>query len=257
MSHPHVAVRTGLVSCLASVLFVMLCVQGAHAQQLTFSDSTFNLANWSAAYQYFDQNTAGNDPIIAYTQETSGGNPGDFMQVEYEIGPAGSGNSFGRIFLALDGATWDPSEGLITTLDFSMDRRVFTDTSLIVSFAIRQGDTVYIFTDSVAPASWTTLGGTDLLATNFARAMNANNPSGDDWFPNFDTNSNPDFSATGDVLQFGIFVGGGGSTATPVIRTVGIDNWTVTLNGIPEPASMALLGLGSLLILGRNRRRVA
>lgn len=66
----------------------------------------------------------------------------------------------------------------------------------------------------------------------------------------FTTLTGPDVSG-GVTLQFAVITGGDlGSTAR-----FEVDNASVTVQRVPEPATALLLGLGGLAVLGRRRRR--
>ncbi len=78
---------------------------------------------------------------------------------------------------------------------------------------------------------------------------------GDEWFAvafnpasSMGTIDTTAVALTGDVQAYGVYGNWGSSGDT----TARFDNFTI--NAIPEPASLALMGLGGMLVLGRGRR---
>ena len=93
------------------------------------------------------------------------------------------------------------------------------------------------------PGTWYTLAQSGLLASNFALITGQT----------VDASSHPDFSASGSVMQFGltnrIFVN---DSIQGIVQEV--DNWSVETTAVPEPSSLAVLGLLSMAFLRRRIR---
>lgn len=69
---------------------------------------------------------------------------------------------------------------------------------------------------------------------------------------------NPDFSINGGSITFGYILGHGSTPETegtpPITAVHGLDNWSVTINPVPVPGAVWLLGTGLLGIVGLRRK---
>jgi hypothetical protein len=64
----------------------------------------------------------------------------------------------------------------------------------------------------------------------------------------------PDFSASGAAITFGFWRAFSAPTGSNAgTRIGGIDNWMVTVNSVPEPASALMVGLGIAMICASRR----
>ncbi len=231
-------------SSLAAV--VLVASLAAAAQAATFSDGTFNPANWNN--DVYASSSVSATPVVAVTQETSGGNPGNYRRMEVTY--PGGGTIYQ--FHALSGATWDPSvQGEIEGINASFDLNKYATDSPNFWVALRQGNTVFRLETAVVASTlntWQNFNYTNLVQNSFREGIVG--ISGNVGSFGFDGNNHPNFTTSGGPIQFGFMLISGAGVGSPA-RIGGIDNFSLTV--IPEPASMALMGLGTLLIVSRRR----
>jgi PEP-CTERM motif len=233
------------------VLLAALCLvpRAVFAGMLTFSDSEFLDANWDASVVF---ETNGPSTVMAM-QQTAGGNPGAFRQVDHSFNAQGSIIS-GHLFSL---ANYDPaSQGAITQVDLAMDLILFDGgDSLVVAYGalLEQGGSFYtggFVLTPIAPTTnvWEGRSILGLTETDFQLVGGG---------------GNPDFSISGASIQFGFYAANGtdfGATST----SSGIDNYSLTVTNadvggaVPEPSSLALLLAGVVsgwtVVAGRTRR---
>ncbi|HYE63097.1 MAG TPA: hypothetical protein VD997_13965 [Phycisphaerales bacterium] len=215
-----------------------------------YTQYTMTQAGFSPTWVQYTQHFVGTGGSgISYGQ-TSGGNPGEHRAFETAVNAAAPGQHSAYYISLLFANSYDPAtQGAIPQLTYREDFR--TATSIQYSGpVVRQGGNFYFAPVLVASAAnWTSTNLLTLTASDFYLVTNnANLAYG------LDTTVNPDFSAAGGVIDFGIFRG---STSGPVPGGGGdsavgyIDNAQIT---IPAPAVMAVVGCG--LLMSRRRRRV-
>src|SRR5689334_10455875 len=244
--------KRAMFPCLLAGMVIVL-VGPILADPVTFSDGTFNDADWSAT-----EICCGVGVSFAAGQVATGGNPGAYRQTDLVwSGP-------GAIVTHLNhDAVYDPAvEGAITTLDYSFDNIELSNYGVGYAMLISQNETGYIafppfgvgLDDTTSPF-WSHVSHTGLTASNF-------------WEDNSNL-THPDFSSTGAPIQFGYWTSDSGDWVHEDLS--GIDNWSVTLNsGIepppdpepepassPEPSSALLLGSIVAGIMAFCRRRLA
>lgn len=219
------------VSCALGV------VASAHATVI--SDGDFVDSNWSA--QVFTRDNGG---TLAAAQNSTWGNPGSSREVIQTVDMGPSLVAGAHIYTA---STYTITSG-ITDLRMSFDFMHSND-AVFYGFIVLQGGNYYIgASSSRAESQWSTYSSGNLLASSFLQLQTSGNLT---------NTNNPDFSASGSPLQFGIFTansqsGGGGWYS----RTIWLDNFEVEVTeGVPEPATMLAMGMGAAVLLRKRYAR--
>lgn len=242
------------------VLTVMLVLALAPALQagMIYSDGTFNNSDWTTTTFVYG-GTPGN---VTAGQVGSGGNPGAFRSITNAL--SGGQSDYAEIdgFHINLSAMYNPGiSGAITSLSYSEDAEGIAHSDNISNFDQGTGIALlqagrfytakgvgpgYTFTPN-SSGVWQHIEFSGLTADNFQEEG-----------PPFTTNSSrPDFSANGAPIVFGFIradsSGPTGGSYNAFYVTAGIDNWTVTVEQVPEPSSLTLLGTGLVLLAGLRR----
>jgi hypothetical protein len=224
-----------------AVVVVAVFVSPARSGTITFSDATFNNADWSASAIYDD--TVSGPATFSVSQVATGGNPGSYRRETHRLdqGTLHVGN-------LANAFVYDPSvDGAISSIAYSYDllkplTQTYTGVYWVLLF---QNGSYYT---SLVPADVPPPGGA------WTHSEHAGLEPSD--FTGF-TVGIPDFSSTGAPIQFGYnfantSVSGVGNFFT---YGSGIDNFAVTVTPVPEPTALALLGIGGLALLRRRSSR--
>ncbi len=237
---------------------VIVLVGPILADPVTFSDGTFNDADWAATQIGLPLCGCVDEGSFVAGQVATGGNPGAYR--ETHLVWSGPGPIVGHLN---HNAVYDPAvEGAITTLDYSFDNIELSNYGVGYAMLISQNGTGYIafpvlglgLDDTTSPL-WTHVSHTGLTASEF-------------WEDN-SNGTHPDFSSSGAPIQFGYWTSDGGLWVHEDLS--GIDNWSVTLNSglepppvpepepssSPEPSSVLLLGSIVVGMMAFFRRRLA
>jgi hypothetical protein len=197
----------------------------------TFSDITFADADWdTVAIQ------TGLGGTAVGQQVSSGGDLGPYRSVTINVNAATqTGDSQVTVFNGKKSAIWDPSgtptsdnpnQGAITSVDYSEFAKIINGggEGQFTGCALMQDGIVYLVVAKglfTPETTWTPKTQTGLVASDFVSIVNGNL-----------TTQHPDFSATGDPIEFG-FIRANSSpkgTGSAYTETVGIDNWAVTVH---------------------------
>lgn len=225
------------------------CTSSAQAN-VTFTDGVFAPASWTSN-TIADANGVGSTSLE--TQILTGGNNNEYMRIEINLVAIAAGGGVFSLNRNTN-AFYDPSiQGAVTHIDYSEDSRNFQPASggnvQGTGLLIEQGGKTYIQRSPVLVMP--NPGFTD-WAQNSAAGLVASDLWEVTATGTLIASSNPDFSTSGAVMQFGFWRGASsGNFVGTDFRDAGIDNWRVVI--APSPASASLLGIG--LFLSARRRR--
>lgn len=209
-----------------------ICLSLVAATQVThsisFTDGNFSDSDWSMM-------TFPSSPGGQFTEQISaGGNPGAYKRV------ATINNNFTYNAHLRSGFTYDPSSsGAISSIDWSIDFKNY------FSFGLGQGFYVALIQDGIIYhgsiqitallTGWHSAPQSGLTSFMFTDGISGS--------------AHPNFSASGNPMTFG-FATSNGNAAT---IDVGYDNYSLTVNAVPEPAPFWVTGLGLALVCRRRK----
>lgn len=201
--------------------------------------------------------------VTLSTGATAAGNPGAALAIDY-TNQGGAVNLQSLVALVYGGFGWTPStDGALASVAFTNDRWVdggdpFIDANL-VTFSrplVQQGGRWYIapLLDAVQQRrTWFTTSDASLEATEFVAIDPLTGAT--------DATQHPDFTATGDLLRFGVLNRfGRDSVGFPTMLNTRFvyDNIGFTMNlaqAVPEPAGVPLLAVAMAALALTRRRR--
>lgn len=211
------------------VLVTLVSPSLTMASPYVFVDGTFAPGTWTT-----DVRPTGSSEGYSVTQQTSGGDPGDYSQIT--ISSPGGWTAIDE----MSAFSYAPATlGAIAALSVSYSLQTQPGPDQADYFQIRQNGIYY----QLPAGDWQT--GYYPTWTNFSFITTAS-----DWSDSSGDGNHPDFSAAGSPIQFGFYAANSYASST-----VGVDNFQVSVSSIPEPTSLTLAGVG-LVGLGLARRRI-
>jgi len=239
-------------TCATLVVAGGLLTSAAHAAPVVFFDGIFNNSDWGIT-AYTNPNGAGSGAVGF--QVLTGGNPNEYRRIRNNIVVSAAGNGAIIGFHMNTTAFYNPSsQGAINFINYSEDSINFLPNQAGngqgTGLAIFQNGKYYALRTPalVMPAPtytvWTANSAPLTVAANYWEFT----PAG-----NLLPGSNPDFSATGSIMQLGFWRGNSGNFSYQT--DCGIDNWRVEITQVPTPGSLGLLAAGGALAVRRRRPR--
>lgn len=204
------------------------------AQAQSFSDSTFNNADWGAINYQFGSAT------FTAQQTPTGGNPGSGREVTHVLGD-GTAIGIVHLFIPINIFT---GPGGISSVSYSLDC-LAPQGQMGVGLALYQDESLYVADyTAVGGSSWQTKGATGLTESMFGLV---------DVSPSSVANMsiNPDFDLVNSNISLGFFTANSGGPAT---ISGSFDNFNVEVDAVPEPATMALLALPAIAAMRKRRQ---
>lgn len=208
-------------------------------------DDTFDDADW----EHFAI-TSQNGASFTTNQSPAGGNPGSYQMGTHGL-PATTPNfvNVGHVFIG--GPTYDPAiEGAIASIEFSYDFIVSEITNagpdVGHGLLLRQDGAFYGIQSPVANfgEGWRGVSNSGLTAADFNRMGSS-------------STGIPDFTSAGGPIEFGYFTfnGAPASGVGASQKIWGIDNYSATVEPVPEPSTISLLLVAVVLRLLGSRGR--
>lgn len=221
---------------LTKSIIVATAVAGVFtAQAQTFTDSTFNSGDWSK-FVFID-----GSGTVAGQQTATGGNPGPARLVTNTLG-ANSAVAAAHFY---DPIAIFTGPGGLGRISYSLDV-LAPSFAMGVGLALYQDGFIYVADYSaVFSNEWQTKSASNLTESMFGRISLTSSSV-------LDMSSNPDFDLVNSEITLGFFTANSGGPA--VIEGV-FDNYSVSIEAVPEPATMALLAIPALAALRKKKSR--
>lgn len=234
---PRYSRRVNRVGTAVLAVLGIVFMSQTGAAQTVYEDGTFDLVNWNEYGPFlFPADLVGGD--LGSSQLSGDGNPSNHLRFEIEGVPVPLGTSTSAWGILInDTAVYDPAvTGAIQAIDFNFDGRLPPGESgtRVLSLAVEQDTYRWAAIAKrafVANESWLPEQITGLVAADFTP-----HTWGEPGQP-----ANPDFSATGSPIAFGVATGtscpASADCSGPAIPiAVDIDNWKVTVDsGSTDP----------------------
>jgi hypothetical protein len=223
------------------------------ASAVTYFDGVFNNSDWSLTTI---TNAGGAGSSVGAFQIPVGGNPNEYRIIRNNLNINGAGSLVLGVHMN-NTAFYNPvTQGAVTSINYSEDSINFLNQAGSngqgSGLAIVQNGNTYVMRNPILVmpysgySTWTFNPAAGLVASDLWMIDNAGN---------LYSGLNPDFSATGGIMQLGFWRGNssGSATSGTFNSECGIDNWHVEI--VPTPGAAAVLGLGGLMAARRRRER--
>jgi hypothetical protein len=230
---------TKFLKSILPVVAVISFVSAARAQTVVFVDGEFNTADWS--FGTILTPGAG----ASANRSSSGGNVGSYLRLTLSMS---AGDGAAKVWGLNTTSIYAPStQGAIESIAYAEDVLEMGSPQASGAVLSQNGLLYYRFTDVAAGSSWTTYNAPPATASDYTIFSGQSNGT---------NRVHPDFSVDGDPITFGFYRDIGGTALTDFTTISGLDNWTTTVNVVPEPSTDALLlfsGAASIYALKRRR----
>lgn len=213
-------------------LVVFVFVASVANAQIIYSDGDFGGGNWSF------QNSASLGASGSASRITSGGNPGAYLQVSLSMA---AGNGYSVLWGFNNSAVYDPASGAIDTVGYREDLLQGGSPQAAGAALLQNGLRYYRYTWTTDAPIWTTRIATpDVGASGYLLDDSQNNGVNP---------LNPNFSILGAPITFGFFRNISGTALTDFTTTSRLDNWTTTVNPVPEPSVAHLIAATAIAFI--------
>lgn len=217
------------------LVLVLSFVSIARAQ-IVFSDGDFGGGNWS-----FETSTSLGASASA-SRISSDGNPGAYLQISLSLA---AGDGYSVLWGFNSSAVYDPASSAIESVGYREDLMQGGSPQAAGTALMQNGLRYYRYAWATDSSVWTTRIATpDLGASGYFLDDSQNNGINP---------LNPNFSILGAPITFGFFRNISGTALTDFSTTSRLDNWTTTVNPVPEPSTLAFLVAAAIALIVHRR----